>query len=405
MKNYTHHFEVEDILKQFADALNDIIVKRFNKDREVGDHIRVNFVYAPKSRTLHEIVNLAQHHKMPVVSISLGGLRRDANRVFNKIDGSAWANTFTDSPSSLNWTNLLQPIPINLSVNVSIMTRFQSDLDQILSNFIPYSDPYFVISWKWPDIIPWSDFEIRSTVRWDENVTYQYPTEVAKEQPYWTNADTSFTIETWMFKNKPPDGKPIYVIDHSFTAVSAMDTYSAMKSFEDMFNTDYAVISARPQPKNIDPYYTYIGGVSPAVKTFAIVGEMLDYTDTVYLSSSNWDMFNYSTTGDFLTAGPGAVDRFSVSGFAASATYPMFSGIELTASKWAFSDQNHLQFTFSPQETGMFDIILLNKAGYGVLSNDCLRPTLNPYTSGSSEYNNYVEYQYQCISGIDIRSV
>lgn len=343
---------------------------------------------------------------MPCISISLGGIRRSQNRVFNKIYGSWWAGTNFDSASGSYWTNLLQPVPVDITVNVSILARFQSDIDQIVANFVPYTDPYFVISWRWPDSIPFSDFEIRSHVKWNESINFNYPNDFAKEVPYWTNADTSFTIEGWMFKNQPPDGKPIYVIEHSFMAVSAIDTPSLMKTFENEYNTDYRVISARPQSMNIDPYYSYLGTTTiPYEKKFTIMGKMLDYVDSVYLSSADWNMFNYTSTGDFLTGGPSFIDYFSVSSFYASAAYPGFSAVQLNDDKWNIIDKNYINFSFTPLSTGTFDVILLNRAGYSILSKDTVRPTLNPYSSGSFEYNNYVEYQYPCVSGIEIRSV
>ncbi len=397
---------MEDILQQFAAALNDIAIKRYNDERTPADQIRVNFLYSPKTRTLHELVNKAQQTKMPCISISMGGIRRNTNRVFNKIDGSWWRNTLAKTPSSSNWTNLLQPVPIDITVNVSIFARFQSDVDQILANFIPYTDPYFVISWRWPDYIPFSNFEIRSHVKWSENVTFQYPTDFGETVPYWTNADTSFTIESWMFKNQPPDGKPVFVVNNAFVSVSGVQELGIMQSFEDVFNTERITVSARPQPSLIEPFYGYIGTQTvPYAKPFIVTGKMLNTTNTVYLSSSNWDMFNYATTGDFVTSGPAVVDMFSLTGFSASASYPPFSGIEMLSSTWSSNDGNILNFTFTPLQTGTFDVILLNGAGYGILSQDCIRPILNPYPIGSSEYNNYVEYQYPCASGIPIRSV
>ena len=132
---------------------------------------------------------------------------------------------------------------------------------------------------------------------------------------------------------------------------------------------------------------------------------MLDYVKSVYLSSADWNMFNYTTTGDFITSGPILVSAFSVSSFYASAAYPDFTGIEMLSSNWSIEDKNHLQFSFTPLQTGVFDIILMNEAGYGILSKDCIRPTLNPYKEGTEEYNNYIEYQYPCISGIEIRNI
>ena len=392
------------MLKQFAAALNDIIVKRYNDSREVGDNIHVSFYYAPKSRTLNELVNKAQHVKLPCVSVSLGGIRRDSNRVFNKIDGSWWLETQTSNPSASKWLDLYQPVPIDITVNTSIIARFQSDVDQILSNFIPYTDPYFVISWKWPGDIEIGDIEIRSPVLWNENINISYPIDVPNNRPYWTVADTSFTIKGWMFKNIPPGGQPIYVIDCSFTAISSMDGFSVMQSFEEDYNTDYFQISARPQSTNIYPYISYIDPITDTQRTFIVEGKMFDYVETIYLSSYNWDMFDYSTAGDFVTS-PSEINIFGVSSFAASAEYPAFYGIELVSANWHVADKNHIHLSFTPQESGKFDIILMNAAGYGLFTKDCIRPILNPYISGTYEYNNYEEYQLPCISGIEIHNV
>ena len=343
---------------------------------------------------------------MPCISISMGGIRRNVNRVFNKLDGSWWRDTLARSPSAANWTNLLQPVPIDITVNVSIFARFQSDVDQILANFIPYTDPYFVISWRWPDYIPFSNFEIRSHVKWSESVNFQYPTDFGDSVPYWTNADTSFTIESWMFKNQPPDGKPIFVVNNAFVSVSGARELGIMQSFEDVFNTEQITVSARPQLSLVEPFYGYLGTPTiPYIKSFKIIGKMLDKTNAVYLSSNNWNMFNYTTTGDFVTSGPTIVDMFSVTGFTASASYPPFSGIELESINWNTSNESSLGFAFTPLQTGTFDVILLNSAGYGILSRDCIRPVLNPYSIGTIEYNNYIEYQYPCVSGIPVRSI
>jgi hypothetical protein len=242
-------------------------------------------------------------------------------------------------------------------------------------------------------------------VRWSENIAFQYPVDIAATAPYWTNADTSFTIEGWMFKNLAPDGKSIYVINHSFTTVSAMETYEVMKTFEETFITDTFAISARPQSLIAAPFTTYIG--SPTVsgeKEFIVTGKMLDYVQSIYLSSADWNMFDYTTTGDFVTSGPVLVSSYSVSSFAASASYPPFSGVELLSANWS-TDENHANITFTPQQTGIFDIVLVNQAGYSIMSLDCVRPTLNPYRAGTDEYNNYIEYQYPCTSGIQVLNI
>ena len=404
MRSYTFHWELETILQQFCGALNTILIKRYNESRAVGDQIFANFVFSPKTRTLEDLVNKAQHHKLPVISVYPTSIQRDPNRVFTKIDGSYFADTTTPIPSA--WIHLMQPVPVDVTVNVSILTRFQRDMDQILANFVPYIDPYFVVSWKWPDLIPWSDFEIRSHCIWNENISFQYPTDVVATDPYWCIADTSFVIQTWMFKNSPNPSGPIFVIDTSFTSVSAIEEYNVMKSIEEIgVNTDwfsdYTVISARPLLTNSNPYFTYM---NQGARSFAIYGKMIDYTDKLFLSGNDWTIFNTTSTGEFLS-GVQFFNMFAVSSFAASADYPGFSAVEFLSSYWAIESANVLNFTFTPQNTGRFDVIGLNGAGYGKLMVDSIRPTLNPYPSSFPEFLTYVEYQPPCVSGLEIKGL
>lgn len=418
MRNYTHHFEIQDVLKMFADAFNDIIIKRYNKDRQPEDQIHVNFKYAPKTRVLHDLIQKEQHIKLPCIAINVTGIKRNSSRVFNKIDG-AYYNSF---PTVSAYRHLLQPVPIDLSVNMSIIANFQSDIDQILTNFIPYNDPYVVISWKWPDIIPWSDFEIRSHVLWSESVNIQYPIDIANSAPYRIIADTSFTIETWMFKNSPDLGAPIYYIDMSFAAMSAITTYEDMLSQEYDLNTDYRMISARPQFYNTWPYAIYTG----EPRTINCQGRMFDYIDNLYLSGTNINMFPFisgtayyydssDTLVSYITTNPRWVDPFgtrtmfisSPSGNISvpmSTYFPPFSGYEIT-DYILLNEHTELEFDIELLEPGRFDIIAVNGAGYGSLMVDSIRPTTNPYPVGSNEYINYIEYQMPCISGIEVRQL
>ena len=45
------------MLTQFVAAFDDIVIGRFNKNREEKDRIQVRYVYAPKQRVLYDIVN------------------------------------------------------------------------------------------------------------------------------------------------------------------------------------------------------------------------------------------------------------------------------------------------------------------------------------------------------------
>ena len=114
------------------------------------------------------------------------------------------------------------PVPINISVNMSILTKYQSDMDQILSNFIPYNNPYIIISWKVPASFASIAQEIRSEVLWNENIGLNYPTELTPDSPYRVSADTSFTIKGWLFRKHTTPVKTIFEIGTNLYAIESV---------------------------------------------------------------------------------------------------------------------------------------------------------------------------------------
>jgi hypothetical protein len=228
------------MITMFMSAMDDIVIKRYNIDKDPEDSIRARFVYAPKQRVLSDLLDKAQNLQLPVIAVTNGGVSRDANRVFNKIQGSYVPNV---DPRFA--TKMLQPVPIDLTINMSIMTRYQQDYDQILTNFIPYFDPYIVISWRVPSF---PNQEIRSQVVWSGNVATQYPTDVNASQVARVIGETSFTFKGWLFKAAPnPEGR-IFTIKSDFSTLAELSTKYAEASL-DPTTTERKVIQAVPSPK------------------------------------------------------------------------------------------------------------------------------------------------------------
>lgn len=204
MKANPFHFEIKDLLVQFVAAFDDVVIGRYNRQRELKDRIGVKYVYAPKQRVLHDLVNKPQHISVPAIAVNIAGMSRDNSRVFNKIAGS-WYTRDQRLPDGMLKTDYLpQPVPVDISIKMSVITKYQTDMDQILTNFIPYTDPYIVVSWRNPDKSLSLPQEIRSVVEWSGNINIDYPTELNKENFFRVTADTDFTIKGWMFKNEQP---------------------------------------------------------------------------------------------------------------------------------------------------------------------------------------------------------
>jgi hypothetical protein len=244
MRKYTFDFEIETMITMLASALDDIIVKRYNRYREPQDSIRVRFVYAPKQRVLADILDKAQNLQLPVVALTNGGIARDPNRVFNKIQGSYMSSS---DPTKTN--KLLQPVPVDLTVNMTILTRYQSCYDQIITNFIPYFDPYIIISWRTPSM---PDYEIRSQVVWSGNVATTYPYDINTTTVARVEGTTSFTFKGWLFKARPstPEGI-IFNVNANFSTEPGLNSLLTLDDLDEL-TTERVFLSGHPQPRVIN---------------------------------------------------------------------------------------------------------------------------------------------------------
>ena len=133
MKNRAFHFEIKDLLTQFIAAFDDTVISRFDRGRNPKQDIEVRYVFAPKQRVMYDIVNRAQNLTLPVVAVNLASITRDESRVFNKLTPTFIPTSLTDAPEKSS--KFLMPVPVNLEVNMSIMTRYMADADQGTTGF------------------------------------------------------------------------------------------------------------------------------------------------------------------------------------------------------------------------------------------------------------------------------
>ncbi len=382
MIRYTFDFELQTMSTMFLNSMSDIMIKRFNVHKESRDQIKTRIVYAPKQRVLADLSDKDQNLQLPVISCYIGGIARDQGRVFNKILG-----TFHTPPQSTSSINEKGTLPIDVTYNVSIMTRYQQDMDQILSHILPYVNPYFTVSWRTPSR---PDFEIRSNVFWNGNVNIQYPYDIAATQVARVVADLSFTFKGWLFQNPDEIGNTL-TFNTAFTnniANIPIEYLLESSISESTDNVDYVTYSAAPpEPKVIEPYYSYVG----TFQQFNVWGSGFERIENVYLSGA--PLSSISTTQN----------PFSASS-TLSADYPSFFAVKLLSSEWSFDRENFMTFVMpSANIPGKLDIIVENPVSYGKLIGNVKVNSFNPFPVGSHEYNSFVPYQMPYLSGIDIR--
>ena len=259
-------------------------------------------------------------------------------------------------------------------------------MEQLISNFVPYTNPYIILAWKVPDDFNLSNtYEIRSEVEWNNNISLTYPGDLAPTDKYRVVADTSFTIKGWLFPaaDSPPINN-IFFIDANFTNTRLLsggpgvlkytnyDDYTTIKQYTSAgVSTDTISISAAPQITDIFGHTqvpldsltpltsassTTIGGPllnnltltsSNSSREFTIIGKNLQYTLNVLLSS------NQSTFG------------YPLSTFAFT-YYPTIRGYALPIGNYSILSNNVATVKLpSGLSSGNYTFVFTNSAGWG----------------------------------------
>jgi hypothetical protein len=388
MKKRPYYFEIKNLITQFMAAFNDIAIKRFDSERATdGEYIGVGFMYAPKQRVINDLLTASRTLPLPAISISINSIARDPERVFNKLDGYVIGTTTKEDTLRL----IPQPVPINIVVNMAIIARYQSDIEQIISNFVPYCDPYIAISWKLPTTENTTyEKEIRTIIEWGGNLNMQYPTELATNQLARVTCDTTFTIKGWLFKQIDKAYNKIFNIDTNIIPTLLSDScYIYNNTNETATGDDISdlpqsfTFSGKPTLKNIDNIYYYIGRTTSST-VYTLYGKSFINITDLYLQSDEDILLNKSLQTPFL--GTSLLDD-----------YPNFDGVRI--STFRTLSENSIEFTIPDIITGegKFDIIAKNDAGYGVLSKDSVLP---PHDSTIDPTLIKNPYQPACVNGM-----
>jgi len=358
MQNKTFNFEIRDLLTQFIAAMDDVVISRYNKDREEKERIKVRYVHAPKERVFYDLVNKAQNITLPVISVNMTGIQRDETRVFNKIDGF-YEPVRRDTQGKLT-SHVAMPVPVNVNVAVSIITNYQSDLEQIISNFVPYSNPYIIICWKTPESFRINNIEeIRSEVLWDGSISVEYPTDIESSTKPRFSGNTTFIIKGWLFPAAEDDYyKNIYFVNSHFRLTEKYNLNY------DSLSVDLSSINAQTQVETVSisgaPLLTNLylnredgpfelSGQNIVIgnrSKFIIFGQNFQYTTNVLLSSNSNTLYTNLTSLSYTY-------------------YPTVSGFILPPENYKVMNKNAIHVTLpNLTEYANINLVVTNPIGW-----------------------------------------
>jgi hypothetical protein len=142
------HFYYEAIRKTviaFGTLFNNIYIKHKNNQGEVVSTQKVAFAYGPTQKFLARLEQSPDLNKpiqitTPRMSMEIVGLSYDSQRKGNTMRG------FTAKGEENKPRKSYLPVPYNVNFELSIFTKLEDDMFQIVEQILPYFQPHYTIT-------------------------------------------------------------------------------------------------------------------------------------------------------------------------------------------------------------------------------------------------------------------
>lgn len=205
MKTSSNNKEFYTCTAQLIDLFNEMPIIKVNNG--VQETISVPCVYGQRSRILKSLESRDKTLLLPISSLCITSITRDSRRV-NSVNEQALLDRF-------NIKNEI-PTPINIGYEVTMATKNQKDLDQMICNFVSIMNPDVYVVWKNPR----GSANIISRIIWDGDIKVTYNEEITPEKPWVEYAVANFIYKTWVFagigeRENDWAGKPIKTVNTS----------------------------------------------------------------------------------------------------------------------------------------------------------------------------------------------
>ena len=177
---------------QFKRLFSNIIIERTTKNGNVKQ-IPVTCVLAQRSRIIKNWENTEKRGniKLPMITINRTGYTRNGDRLNNLHNEVKYEIT-----SKNRSYDLLTPVPIDISYEVTIIAKYPSDIDQIASNFMVFfnSDAYVqCMHPKYEGIV------LNNQVIMDDSVSEEHPVELESTTDDFITSTFTFKFKTYLF--------------------------------------------------------------------------------------------------------------------------------------------------------------------------------------------------------------
>lgn len=157
MKDYFFFNLTRKVIIQLLDTLNDITIARYNDDGTIRKYIKVPLKFAPKDRDYAWLYNRSHQMILPQMAMFLTQFAYASDRQVNKnafftqsVSGSSGINSEMGTDSEI--IRAINPVPYDLSFDLSIATKYTDDMTQVIEQILPYFAPEIYIRIPIPEL-------------------------------------------------------------------------------------------------------------------------------------------------------------------------------------------------------------------------------------------------------------
>lgn len=239
------------MLQQFIAVIDNAIVMRYSvnkeaKERVLDEVIKPGYILGTKQRVMLDIINKAKNYELPIVVVSITGISFVKERIASK-------NSEIYVSSANGITSYSRPTPISMKVEVSIMTKYMTDLYQIYGKLATQFQPALAYSWFVPQNTDYNWSELRNKIEWDGELSLDIRTEAKNSDEDKFVGKMSFTIDGWIFPtmNRCADS---LIFDIGTSIVPSEETLSRIYDEISLFRPlAYSVIKGKEWDKYNNP--------------------------------------------------------------------------------------------------------------------------------------------------------
>ena len=176
----------------FKRIFSNIRIGRTNAKGE-ETQLQVPCVFGQRSRILKNLENPEKRGniKLPMIVINRTGYSRNGDRLNNLHNEVKYELTRSDRRYQL-----MAPVPIDITYDVSVIAKYPSDIDKIASNFMVFFNSDIYVSCQHPK---YEGIKMNNQVIMSDSVSEEHSDEMDGSQDDITTSTFNFTFKTYLF--------------------------------------------------------------------------------------------------------------------------------------------------------------------------------------------------------------